>query len=128
MMMFGYMEMLMLIATGGGSMGGDFVSFLPAELYFQSRNIEVGANKMMELASTPAKDGKGEIAQLLALRLLAEQPELIKGRDEMIKTLEKLAAGELAKDKLGFVPDYAARTLAALGRKVDRPALKGPSR
>lgn len=131
MMGYGWMEMLILIGMGGGTTGGDFVSFLPADKYFESRKIEVNVQSMLDLASKEPKDAKAEIAQLLALRLLGERLELIKdakNQDEILKTIEKIAKGELGKDKQGFAQDYAAHVLAALGRPVDRPMTKTASR
>ena len=116
----GPMEVLLLIAMGGGSVGADFVSFLPAETYFQSRNIPVNVESMVEAAGRDPKDAKTQITQLLALRTLAERPDLVtsaKNKDEILKTLHKIAKGELAKDKHGFAPEYAARAL-------DRPPVE----
>src|SRR5262245_65297475 len=119
MMAFGPMEILILMAMGGGGQTADLASFLPADVYFQSRRIAISAESMIEIASKKPEDGKAQIAQLLALRALAEQPELMKNAKnsaEILVTLEKMAKGELAKDRLGFAEDYAARTLQALGK------------
>src|SRR5262249_43263155 len=112
------MEILILMALGGGGQTADLASFLPADVYFQSRRIAISAESMIEIASKKPEDGKTQIAQLLALRVLSEHPELVKNAKnsaEVMATLEKIAKGEVAKDRLGFAEDYAARTLAALG-------------
>src|SRR2546421_559444 len=118
MMAWGPMEILMLMALGGGGQTADLASCLPADIYFRARNIPITAENMVQLASKKPDDGKAQIAQLLALRVLAEQPELVKkaaNSAEITATIEKIAKGELAKDRLGFAEDYAARTLAAVG-------------
>src|SRR5262245_42968775 len=128
----GPMEILVLMALGGGGQTADFASFLPTEIYFQSRRIAISAESMIEIASKKPEDGKAQIAQLLALRALAEQPELMKNAKDsaqILATLEKIAKGELAKDRLGFAEDYAARTLEALGKATppSRSPMKLPS-
>jgi hypothetical protein len=118
MMALGPMEILILMALGGGAQTADLAALLPADMYFQSRRIAISADSMIEIASKKPEDGKTQIAQLLALRILAEQPELAKKAQnpaQFIGALQRIAKGTLAKDRLGFSEEYAARTLAALG-------------
>src|SRR5207249_863395 len=103
---------------GSGGTGSDLVSFLPTETYFQSRRIPMNVENLEELARTEPKDGKAQILQLMALRALGEKPELL-GKDSAAVrlTIEKIAKGEIARDRLGFSEEYARRTLLALGSK-----------
>src|SRR5262249_2307361 len=71
--------------------------------------------------------GEAQIKQLMALRYLAEQPDLIKkakDKTEALTTLGKIAKGELANDKQGFAKEYATRVLQAVegGKETSRPA------
>jgi hypothetical protein len=125
------MEELLLMAVGflgflggfgSGGAGSDFVSFLPTDTYFQSRRIPMNIENLMDLATTEPKNGRSQILQLMALRALGEKPELSKKDSAAIlRTLEKVARGELAKDRLGFSQEYARRTLGALGGKTATP-------
>jgi hypothetical protein len=111
---------------GSGGAGGDLVSFVPTDAYLQSRRIPVNVKNLLDLAMAEPKDGKTQIRQLVALRALAEKPELSKKeRDEVLRTVAKIAKGEIARDRLGFSQEYARRTLRALGGKV-APAKEAP--
>jgi hypothetical protein len=115
---------LLFIAVAGGSTGMDLASFLPADLYFESRKIPVSAERMGEIVTGDARNGKARIARLLAFRTLAEQPELVTkaaNRDSLFSALERAAKGNVADDEYGFAQEYAARTLLAHGRTLDRP-------
>jgi hypothetical protein len=131
------MEEILLIAlvtlgsVGGFASGGnDLVSLLPTDTYFQSRRIPLNIENLETLARTEPKDGKTQVKQLMALRALAENPELIrKGPDTVLRTIEKIARGELAHDRLGFSQEYARRTLFAVGsplRARPKPPKAGP--
>jgi hypothetical protein len=114
-------------ALGHGGAGADLVSLLPTEAYFQSRRIPLNIENFLDLASTDPKDGKAQIFQLMALRALAEKPELIGKDATALRTIEKIANGEIARDRLGFSQDYARRTLLALGRKITQPKAAQPA-
>src|SRR5262249_45892569 len=119
----GAMEVLLLLGLGG-DISGDLASVLPADTYFQSRRVPVNIENMEDLAKADPVDGKTQILQLLALRTLAEQPELLKKAKDsaaVLKTIERIAKGEIAKDRLGFSQEYATRTLIALGGKIAEP-------
>src|SRR5437762_2964734 len=123
----GAMELLMLIALGGGMQAGDLVSYLPAEAYFKSRAIPINLDNMIYLAVKEPADGEAQIKQLMCLRMLADQPDLFrKGKDkaEALAALRKIAGGELANDKQGFAKEYALRALAVLdgGKTAERAA------
>jgi hypothetical protein len=110
---------IFLLAISGHT-GNDIVSMLPAEDYFQSRKIEVTAEKMLELAAKDPVDAKTSIQQLLAMRLLAEDPAKAKkaeGFAEHLKILQDIAAGKKSQDKLGFSKEYAAWAVARLTDK-----------
>jgi hypothetical protein len=109
--------LVLLLGLGGGDRPTDIVSALPAEAYFQARRVPINVDNMIYLAAKDPEDGAAQIKQLLALRVLADRPEEIKkskSADEIRKTLEKVAKGELAKDAQGFSMRYAAAALARL--------------
>jgi hypothetical protein len=109
---------------GSGGAGGDLVSFLPTDTYFQSRRIPMNIENLEDLAKAAPKTGKAQVLQLMALRALAEKPDLIKKSTDpaaVLRTIEKIAKGEIARDRLGFSEDYARRTLIALSGKIARP-------
>src|SRR5262245_34050407 len=108
-----------LLGLGGG--GADLVLILPADTYFQSRRVPVNIDNMLDLAKAEPASGKAQIQQLMALRVLAEQPELLKKAKDaaaVLRTIEKIAKGELAKDRLGFSQEYATHALIAMGGKI----------
>jgi hypothetical protein len=113
----GSIEMVVLLAlfTGGGDL--DIVSTLPAKEYFKARDVEISAERLMDLASQTPDTGKKQIAQLMALNLLANDTNLLKNAGkaaEYRKTLEDIAQGKKANDSSGFAAEYARRTLRAL--------------
>jgi hypothetical protein len=126
------MEMLMLIALGGGVQSGDLVSYLPPEAYFKANLVPVNLDNMIYLATKEPADGEAQIKQLMCLRALAEQPDLFrkskdKDKAEALTALRKIAGGELANDKQGFAKEYAQRALAVLdGGKLPQRAAAPP--
>jgi hypothetical protein len=101
-------------------LGGPFevTSLVDAEDYFRHREIAVDGDKLIRLAGTDPtgpEDGKGRLAQLLAIRTLGERKEA-KAR----KLLEDLAGGS-AKAANPFAADWAAAALAEMDGKP-RPA------
>jgi hypothetical protein len=111
----------LLGGLGRGAAGGDVVSLLPTDTYLQSRRIPLNIENLERLARTEPKTGKAQILQLMALRALAETPELVKKNSTALGTIEKIARGELARDRLGFSEEYGRRTLLALGIKTTLP-------
>ena len=57
---FGPMEILMLMALGGGGQTADLAAFLPPDIYFRSRNIPITAESMVQVASKKPEDGKAD--------------------------------------------------------------------
>jgi hypothetical protein len=101
--------------------GCDLLSLADPADYFKSRNIAVSIDKMVDLATTPATDGKSQAAQLLALRYLAEDAAGVKKAknfEEILKRMEEVAEGKKANDSLGFARDYARKTAIALGSQL----------
>jgi hypothetical protein len=128
LVLFGMAALGLLGGLGSGGAGGDVVSFLPTDIYFQSRRIPLNIENLEDLARTEPKDGKAQILQLMALRALAEKPELIrKDPAATLHTIERIARGEIARDRLGFSEEYARRTLRALGGKVTPPKAAQPA-
>jgi hypothetical protein len=119
----GIAEILMLAMLTGGNALPDVVAFVPPRDYFETREVAVSAETMMDYATRMPTDAKTQVGQLLALRLLEADPDLLKKSakgSEYRRTLEQIAAGTKAQDPQGFAQDYALRVLARLDGK--RPA------
>lgn len=102
----------------------DLLSLIHADDYFQLRKIEVGIDKMAELAAKDPINGKTQIQQLLALRYLGDDADAVKKLPEhgaVIKLLTEIANGTKAQDAHGFARDYASRALAKLEGKMPEP-------
>jgi hypothetical protein len=121
----GLIEILMLVFMTGGATS-DLVSVLPPAAYFKSRGIDINIDKAVELAAKDPVNGKAQIAQLLALRYLADEAAKLKASPNLERhrqTLTDIATGKNAQDEQGFAKDYAAAALARLdGTKLTRPA------
>ena len=124
----GFLEMIFPIAllVGGGSM--DIVSSLPAKEYFKAREMEVSANRLMELAAQSPDSPKNQIGQLFALAHLANEPDLLKKSPKLAehrRLLGEIAQGKKANDPNGFAVQYAERVLLALDGQQPPPARNG---
>lgn len=119
---------LLAILLGTGT-STDLASLVPAEDYFRVRGITASVEKLVELAGTEPKDGKAQIQQLLALRLLGEDAAKVKKSQDFAKhvaLIKAIADGAKAQDKLGFSKQYAGWALAKLTGKTIPPP--GPAR
>jgi hypothetical protein len=116
MAMFGPMEMLLLLLMSAAGQPTDLVSLLSPQDYFQTQGIEVSTDKLVELAAKDPVDGATQLAQLLALRSLAEDGNFKKAANYQAQrqVVEDIAAGNKANDKTGFAKEYAQRALAQL--------------
>ncbi|MCI0680852.1 MAG: hypothetical protein L0Y71_02010 [Gemmataceae bacterium] len=123
----GAIEVLMILFMSGGAMSADLVSVLPAQAYFKARGIDITIDKAVELAAKDPVDGKTQIAQLLALRYLADESAKLKASpnvNQHRQAIADIATGKKAQDPQGFAKDYAAQALAQLeGKKGMPPAL-----
>ena len=121
-----FSTLLIFLMSLTGNTANDIVSNLPVQDYFQSRNIDVTIEKMMELAARDPVDAKTSLQQLLALRVLGEDPAKVKKAGNLaqnVKILEEIAAGKKAQDKLGFAKEYAGWALARItDKKMPLPA------
>src|SRR6266700_3030172 len=121
----GFTEILMLLFMSGGAGNTDLASLLPAPTYFKSRNIDINIDKAVELARKDPTDGKTQIAQLVALRYLADETAKLKASpnyQQHRQLLEQIAMGRKAQDPQGFAKEYAANVLATLdGAKLPAP-------
>jgi len=116
----GMFEALLFILLGGAT-PADLVSLMHADDYFEVRKIDLTVEKMIELAGKDPSDGKAQIQQLLALRLLGDDPNEVKKspqHEAVIKLLKQIADGTKAQDRFGFARDYAGRTLARLEGRI----------
>jgi hypothetical protein len=114
-----------MLGAGGGTM--DLLSFVPAQDYFKSRQIEVSVDNMLELAAKAGEKNKAPVAQLLAIRWLADHAAEVKKNKKARETLQQITDGKKGKDDLGFAQDYAQRALAKLAGKL-LPAPLMPAR
>jgi hypothetical protein len=108
----------LVLLLGGKDAPPDLATLIDANAYFQARNLPVSPDKLADLAAADPKDGKTQIAQLLALRKLAEDAKEIKQAKnfgDILRTVEEIAAGQKAQDPQGFAADYARRAALALG-------------
>jgi len=113
-----FLSVFMLMALGGMGAPNELLSAIDADAYFRSRQVPVTVAKMLELAGKQPTDAKGEVSQLLAIRMLGEEPEEVqKEKEAILKVLQPLAEGKQPGDKHGFVRTYALRTLDRLGAK-----------
>jgi hypothetical protein len=113
----GFVEILMLLILSGGGTNTDLAALLPAQSYFQSRGIDISIDKAAALAAKDPVDGKTQIAQLVALRYLAEESAKLKGAPDYAqhrRLLTAIAVGKQAQDPQGFAKEYAAQVLAKL--------------
>ena len=104
----GLMGLLLLLSNTSG----DLVTTMNADDYFRIRGIDTGLDKMMELAAKDPVDGKTQIQQLLALRVLGESPKKFKDHFKAaaaakLKILKDIGLGKKAQDKEGFAQEFA---------------------
>lgn len=114
----GFAEILLLALLGGGMNSTDLVTLIQPTHYFQSRQIEVSIDKMVELAARDPKDPRTQVQQLVALRYLAEEVEMLKKSPNFAShrtVLEQVAQGKKASDPAGFAQEFATRVLVRLG-------------
>jgi hypothetical protein len=119
----------MLALMSGGVATPDFVALLSPPRYFQSRKIDTSIDKMMELASRDPKDAKTQVMQLTALRHLTNESEQLKKSAKFAehrKTIEQIALGKQAQDKLGFAQEYAGVLLAKVDGAIATPVKAPP--
>ena len=127
MLGMGPIEILLMLVVAGGGTSTDLASLLPTQDYFKARNIDISIDKAVELAGKDPADGKTQIAQLIALRYLADESAKLKGApnyEQHRQLLAAIAGGKKAQDPQGFAKEYAAKVLARLdGTKLPAPAM-----
>ena len=112
-----------LVITSGGNLSHDLLSFVDADDYFKAHSIEVKADSLVQLVGKDPEDTKGQVAQLLALRWLGEHPAQARKVNGARSTVQQIADGKKAQDRLGFSRDYARKALALLdGKPAPKPA------
>ncbi|MBM4071313.1 MAG: hypothetical protein FJ271_20600 [Planctomycetes bacterium] len=126
----GFSELLLMLALVGFDDGrNDIVSLIPPREYFTARKLEPTIDKLLALAGEPPTSGARQIAQLLALRQLADDAAAVKKSPragDIRAVLQQIAAGKKANDPTGFAADYAKRALAAIdGGKHEPRAVAG---
>jgi hypothetical protein len=124
MMGFGFAEVMVLALLAGGMNNTDIVAMVQPQHYFESRQVKVSIDSMIDLALAEPKDSKAQIMQLTALRYLADEADAFKKASNYAtnrEAIEQIAQGKKAQDKLGFAREYAERLLDKLDGK--KPAL-----
>jgi hypothetical protein len=104
--------LLLLVFSLGqaSSFQTDFLAIVPTEEYLQARQIELRADKLIEIAKSPPRDARGLATQLLAIRWFAENKDKLGEHAKAVKeTLQTLSQGQQ-----GFAKDYAQISLAAI--------------
>ena len=127
----GFAEVLMLALLSGGIGSNDLVSLVQPTHYFQTRQIEVTIDKMVELAGREPKDATTQIQQLVALRHLTDETDSLKKATNYPahrQALEQIAQGKKGADPLGFAQDYAQRVLGKLDGTKREPVKTKPIR
>ncbi len=100
-----------------GELPHDLLGYVNAARYFEYCRIDVTADSLMRLAAQEPSAPKIHARQLMALKTLADRPELLRKSAKLAEyrqTLEAIAAGKKAQDRVGFARDYACRALAKL--------------
>jgi hypothetical protein len=110
-------EWIVLLAGVIGLPVNDAASLIDPADYFQTRAVEVKVENMLELAAKDPADGATQMAQLLALRWLAQHPAEARKADKARETLAAVADGKKAQDPQGFAKEYAQKALAKLDGK-----------
>jgi hypothetical protein len=109
----------LLLGLGGSGMPNDLLSLIDPEAYFRARQVPVTVAKMLDLAGKQPAGAKDEVAHLLAIRMLGEDPDQVqKEKEDIVKVLEAITTGKQGEGGHGFARAYARRTLERLGVKV----------
>ncbi|HZZ80213.1 MAG TPA: hypothetical protein VFE62_16990, partial [Gemmataceae bacterium] len=125
MMAFGFVEILVLALLAGGMDNNELVAVVQPKDYFESRNVRMSIDSMIDVAIREPKDGKAQIMQLSALRYLMDESDAFKKASNYAsnrEAIEEIATGKRAQDKAGFSKEYAQRLLNKLdGKKATAP-------
>jgi hypothetical protein len=128
MMVFGFAEILALALLTGGMNDTDLVAMVQPKAYFESRQIRLSIDSMIDVAIREPKDNKAQIMQLSALRYLTDESVAFKKADNYAsnrEAIEEIAQGKRAQDKAGFAREYAQRMLDKLdGKKPAKAKLE----
>src|ERR1700722_18986727 len=99
MLAVSFVEVLMMAILSGGSGSTDLVAMMQPRQYFESRQIEISIDKMVDLANEEPKNAKTQIVQLNALRYLADESDNLKKSANYAayrQQLEAIAQGKKA--------------------------------
>ncbi|MSQ95838.1 MAG: hypothetical protein EXR98_14965 [Gemmataceae bacterium] len=127
----GFPEMLVLVLMSGGMSSTDLVAMVPPAHYFQSRQVQVSIDRMIDIAITEPATPKAQVMQLTALRYLADEAENLKKANNYATNrdaIEQIAQGKKANDPQGFAKEYAQRVLMKLDGKKAEPVKTRPIR
>jgi hypothetical protein len=118
-----FTELLLLLALGGMPVS-DVASLLEPAAYLKAHGVEPKAERLAELAAGPAKDGKGQMTQLQAIRWLGGHPAEAK-RAGALDALRAVAEGKEGDDAYGLARAHAAVAVARIEGKP-LPAGRAP--
>src|SRR5262249_39745776 len=117
---------MILVLFSGGTSTNDLVSLLDAEEYLRAREVPTSIDSLKAVAGKAPTDGKSQVAQLLAIRLLGElKLGNVDEKQRIIASLAEIAPGTKAQDSAGLAKPYALRAIKRLGGKATaegRPA------
>ena len=85
------LEFFLMLALGAGGQFSDVASLISPEDYYRSRNVALDAKQLRQLAANEPKDGKAQLQQLLALRVLAADPDKVRNDQAVLQLLRGIA-------------------------------------
>jgi hypothetical protein len=105
--------LIMLALAGNGA--NDAAAYLDPADYLKAHHVELKAKDLAALVNRSAKDGEGQMKQLLAIRWLATHPDEVRPmREVVLDNLRAVAEGKEGHDTNGLAREHAARALARL--------------
>jgi hypothetical protein len=124
MVAYGFGQILLLFAMTGVPVN-DIASVLEPGHYLKAHEVELKAEKLVELATHEAKVGKDQLIQLMAIRWLGLHPDDAR-KAGAIDALHAVADGKKGQGPHDFAKEHAARALARIEGKRLAPARTVP--
>jgi hypothetical protein len=119
-------EILILLALTGLPVN-DAASLIEPAGYLKAHDVELKAERLAELITRDAKDGKEQMIQLLAIRWLGLHPAEATKAQGALEALRAVAAEAKGRDAHRFARDHAARALARIEGKPAPPTWRMPA-
>ena len=77
-MMFAFAPVLLLVLLAGGMNDADLVTLIQPKAYFESRQVRLSIDSMIDIVIAEPKDNKAQVRQLTALRYLSDESDAFK--------------------------------------------------